>query len=123
MYGIDSFDKAQDMHAAAKVDLARVAAEPNGDIAAASGEVAFWLGYARLFGEVERVSALMDEHGVSGAAKQFNLMQLVAEQLSRGADDGWSGRGNDLKRREFDGKREAAQVAIRSIQSAFEALA
>lgn len=123
MYGIDSYADAEKAYNDARADLAKGAADSSADLAALAGQVAFWLGYARLFGEIERVSAVMDERGIGGAAKQFNLMQLVAEQLSLGADDGWSGRGNDQKRREYDGKREAAQVAIRSIQREFEAVA
>ncbi len=40
------------------------------------------------------------------------LIEVGVDKLTNGADDGWSGRGNDLKRSEFDGIRQAASELI-----------
>lgn len=39
---------------------------------------------------------------------EAQVMQVVMDLLTRGADDTWSGRGNDVKRAYFDGVRSAA---------------
>lgn len=44
--------------------------------------------------------------------EEFNetvALRLVAGMLAQGADDSWSGRGNDVNRAHFDGIRSAAQ--------------
>lgn len=121
MFGIKTAAQAEDAYNEARSDLAKAAAD-GGDMAAAMGQVAYWSGFAKALHRVEQLDRQLDDHGIDGMRKQFALMQAVAELLAAGADDTWSGRGNDQARREFDGKRDATQVAMRAIQQAADAL-
>jgi hypothetical protein len=42
--------------------------------------------------------------------------EWLFEQLAQGADDTWSGRGNDLKRAEFDALRESCDLVRRQLE-------
>ena len=46
------------------------------------------------------------------------LTNEVVMQATAGADDGWSGRGNDARRANFDGARRACENAYRIIRAA-----
>lgn len=53
-----------------------------------------------------RVSHLLQN---KADATEGDIATCVLDLLSTGADDSWSGRGNDVARARFDGMRSAAQ--------------
>lgn len=57
-------------------------------------------------------SGLSGEQGSEGRARD-----LLTARLLRGADDEWSGRGNDARRSRFDGFREEARKILETIGS------
>lgn len=62
-------------------------------------------------GVLARVATIR-AHGKSDADVLFWLL----EELARGADDTWSGRGNDFARAVFDGKRRAVEMMVGDIR-------
>lgn len=65
--------------------------------------------------EIHRLARL-EGASVVTLAKTFEPedgVKHVTGYLLRGADDTWSGRGNDLKRAWFDGLREAARGFVK----------
>lgn len=69
-------------------------------LAEAEGERAVW---ARL----ENVATRLVNQG-QGEIEKETAMSVVYGLLTNGADDTWSGRGNETKRAHFDGVRAAA---------------
>lgn len=59
---------------------------------------------------VQRGLAYADRTG-----ETVDLKDELLDVLVVGADDSWSGRGNDLKRSEFDGYRAQARQLLRSL--------
>jgi len=45
-------------------------------------------------------------------APDFNVHEWAFKALETGADDTWSGRGNDFQRAMYDGKREAVRRVV-----------
>ena len=69
-------------------------------LAAAEGSVAAWSKLVQVMARVEG----------NGSEVSSALVTSVALSLmSAGADDSWSGRGNDVQRARFDGVRAACQ--------------
>jgi hypothetical protein len=69
-------------------------------LAEAEGTFDFW---SRLSDRVENFASNGKEFTKTDA------MKYAMDVLARGADDTWSGRGNDVNRSRFDGVRNAAQ--------------
>lgn len=53
-------------------------------------------------------SAASYHHRTDGEFTEAHAMKAVATTLAHGAEDTWSGRGNDTARARFDGMRAAA---------------
>lgn len=66
-------------------------------------------GTVEVFDQIEAVVAYQTEKGKTAQEVATAAMVELVSILSRGADDTWSGRGNDLKRSRFDGRCEAAR--------------
>ena len=91
---------AYDKKAASAAQLAAVGAD-----AMAWAEFANQL--AELEGEVYAYSRILNDCGTAVEVPQSFMYEVAMEILSDGADDGWSGRTNDVRRAQFDGIRTA----------------
>ena len=86
-----------------------------------ANSVAFWRGYAETFTQYERVVERLAERGFDATQMAFAKQQFLTSKLINGGDDASSGRGNDARRRHFDGVREAVQELHYTVQAEFEA--
>ena len=70
-----------------------------------------WAQFANELAELEGAAYAYNElRHACGAATEIEksyLSEVALELLSKGADDGWSGRTNDVRRARFDGIRTA----------------
>ena len=71
------------------------------DLAYAEGQQSYWA-------LMLHVAKYVTSHGDDDVA--VALQKSTLKLLTQGADDVWSGRGNDVKRAQFDGLRAAAEV-------------
>lgn len=62
---------------------------------------------AELEGEVYAYSRILNACGNNDEISQSFVYEVAMEMLSDGAEDGWSGRTNDVRRARFDGIRTA----------------
>lgn len=79
-------------------DAGRIGEAAN-TLAQAEGALSFW---ARM----ENVASNFEARGEE--LTQIVATNMAMDILTRGADDTWSGRGNDINRARFDGIRQAA---------------
>lgn len=113
MFGIKNAAQVEQMVQSARQKVADVAAEGMiRDLSNAVNNVAHWEGAHEAFFIKERLES-------RDVAPALIAMEL-AGRMGNGADDSWSGRGNDVQRSRFDGFREAAQSIIRDIQYRME---
>lgn len=70
-------------------------------------EVAFWRGYAETFTAYERTIEDLKERGFEGMQLAFAAQAFLTRRLGHGPDDNASGRGNDARRRHYDGVLDA----------------
>lgn len=91
--------------AAARETSAKRLAAILADIAVAEGELEAWA-------LAEAVAANAERYGED--ARQA-VGEALLDALTRGADDGWSGRTNDIARSKFDGLREEIRTINRTI--------
>ena len=100
---------------AARESLARLAAEPVNletlagaveRLGAATGEVEAY--YRALQAAKYAVAERNPSPAATAIAVEAAVKLALMERMLQGADDSWSGRGNDLKRVVFDGFRRAA---------------
>lgn len=68
-------------------------------VAEAEGKAMAWV-------RLEQMVAYKTEKGLVGVTED-DVISIAFDILSGGADDSWSGRGNDVKRARFDGMRAA----------------
>lgn len=104
MFGIATLAQAQEHYdtLAAKTFEPRQAYDYSLDLAEAEGAL-------DTFTIVESVRQGLTAKGWSQERILYGVMNAIARELEKGADDTWSGRGNEQKRAKFDGKREAAR--------------
>lgn len=69
-------------------------------LAEAEGELAVWV-------RLENVAERLTNQG-QGEIEKETALSVIYPLLTGGADDTWSGRGNEVKRARFDGIRAAA---------------
>ena len=62
---------------------------------------------AELEGEVYAYSRILNACGTAVEVPQSFMYEVAMEMLSDGAEDGWPGRTNDVRRARFDGVRTA----------------
>ena len=62
---------------------------------------------AKLEGAAYAYNELRHACGAATEIEKSYLSEVALELLSKGADDGWSGRTNDVRRARFDGIRTA----------------
>ena len=109
MFGINNVEQANVAINQAREKLAQAAeAGMLRELSNAVNAVAHAEGVA----EVHYLKERMEDNGVSPELIALEL----AGRMSNGADDGWSGRGNDVQRSRFDGFREAAQIIISNVR-------
>lgn len=107
MFGVKNFEQARKNVESARNRLAEVAAgSALRELSNAVNAVAHAEGVAEVFGLVE----LMERNGASEVVISLEL----GARMGNGADDSWSGRGNDVQRAKHDGFRDAAQNIIRA---------
>lgn len=68
------------------------------ELAEAEGQAQTWARFRNVVDYAEREHLTLDKSMVQ---------EIALDMLSNGADDGWSGRTNDVKRAHFDGVRKA----------------
>lgn len=78
-------------------------------------------GMVEMFTILDQIEAHGRKKGVSEDRIAFHLLEEIVNRLALGADDTWSGRGNERKRAYFDGVREAAREARYGIKRMFDA--
>lgn len=101
--------QATDTLSQTKGRAATLAADPNADSQAwaqFANVVAELEGTARAWSRLQLMAEYMTKKGL--AISEEDVVGCAFELLSGGADDEWSGRGNDVKRARFDGIRKAA---------------
>ena len=92
---------AYDIKADSAVTLAAGGAQSAEDWAQFANEL------AELEGAVYAYNALHRACGAAAEVEWYQLAELVLRLFAEGADDGWSGRTNDVRRARFDGIRTA----------------
>lgn len=80
---------------------------PTRELASAVNEIAYYEGAHTVFATVERMADLDADERI----------EIITDMLVRGADDTWSGRGNDTNRAHFDGVRETAALVLRRLRA------
>lgn len=108
---IKKIAQAGDRQMTARRDLAESIREGSGRSESIMSQVQTFASHkvhADLWSTVNSLAEFaMEEHQVDRYARAVQLVvdQNVRDILSQGADDGWSGHGNDLRRVEFEAKR------------------
>lgn len=109
MYGINTADAAQAKVEKLRMELIKIA--QNGDQASTLSqmvhEIAYWEGATEAFAVKER----LEERG-----REDEVLMTLTMQMTRGSNDTWSGRGNDLIRSSNDGSRAAVQTIVEDIK-------
>lgn len=115
MYGIKTAKDAEAMLADAQNALVKAATEGTYRLAGKVNEVEEWRGVVAVFAEWERGLASIAEHvGDNPQRVELEKWKLLTRLALRGADDGWSGRGNDAARSNHDGRLKAiSQIETR----------
>ena len=115
MFGINNVEQARKNVESARQNLAQSAVAMDGSIRELSNAVNA-VAHAEGVAEVHYLKERMEANGVSPELIALEL----AGRMSHGADDSWSGRGNDVQRSRFDGFREAAQIIISNVRYEME---
>ena len=80
-------------------------------LAASSPDATAWAKFANQLAELEGTvyaySQISRACGTAVEVQKSFVAEVAVELLSEGADDGWSGRTNDVRRARFDGIRTA----------------
>jgi hypothetical protein len=106
MYGIKTAKDAEAMLASCQEALIAAATESTHRLADRVADVEEWRGILSVMAEWERGLEWMAEH-VEADRIQLEKWKLITRMALRGADDSWSGRGNDAKRSFHDGRLKA----------------
>lgn len=109
MYGIKTADDAKAMLADAQHALVKAATEGTHRLADYVNEVESWSGVVSVMVEWERGLEHIAEFAGDATPDRIKIEQwkLLTRLALRGADDSWSGRGNDAKRANHDGRLKA----------------
>jgi hypothetical protein len=81
--------------------------------------LARWEGYAHVLTRVEAIEIGAKNAGADDARIAFIAMREIAGILANGADDTWSGRGNERRRSYFDGMTEGARAIMGRLDQNF----
>lgn len=104
----------QSAAATLRVYIAELAAEDLGDAAVAERIGDQLVSLAKLEGQL-KVYALVDSLYATYERPDAQVRGYLTQWLLQGADDTWSGRGNDLKRAHHDGVRNATREVLDTI--------
>lgn len=114
MYGIKTLAQAEAALADAQFCLVEAASKGTHRLADRVADVEEWRGVVSVFAEWERGleylrSELSDDMSGKDRRQRVELekWKLLTRMALRGADDSWSGRGNDAKRSFHDGRLKA----------------
>lgn len=109
LYGIKTLAQAESALADAQYCLVEAATKSTNRLADRVNEVEEWRGIVAVFAEWERGLEHIAEFGKDCTPERVELekWKLVTRMALRGADDSWSGRGNDAKRAFHDGRLKA----------------
>lgn len=58
-----------------------------------------------------------DEKMAANGLDTAERIEVITDLLLRGADDSWSGRGNDTQRAHYDGIRDAASTVLNRLRA------
>lgn len=72
-------------------------------------------GVAHMFTRVEQAEKWATEHGADAKGVATAALAEVLDVLLEGPDDTWSGRGNDVRRAQYDGVRQAGKEIRRRL--------
>ena len=118
MYGIKTADEAMKMvdEQRERLNAACLSSKPSEDLAHAVNELAKWEGFAAALIRVEKHRTYLADNGITGMRAHFALASIIGHSLASGADDKWSGRGNDSKRAWFDGYSTAMDEVLDDLE-------
>lgn len=74
----------------------------------------------RVYATVRRIVKNGSLKNQTQAEVNQSLLLAAGSEMAQGADDEWSGRGNDLRRAADEGKRKAWDAVLTSIQFGWE---